>query len=126
MTMENNSEQQLQEVQLTIEQAKANIDRMKKLHRLFENEDFQDIINEGYFIEEAARLVGARADANVQGPEEQRHINILIDGVGALRHYFGNIERWGNMAEQALNNHEETREEILREQLESAEVGAQA
>jgi hypothetical protein len=120
-----NSEQQLRQVQLTIEQAKASIERMKKLQRLFQNEDFQDIINEGYFVEEAARLVGARADANIQGKEQQRHINLLIDGVGALRHYFSNIERWGRMAEDALKNHEETREEILREQLESVEVGAQ-
>jgi hypothetical protein len=120
-----NSEQQLRQVQLTIEQAKASIERMKKLQRLFQNEDFQDIINEGYFVEEAARLVGARADANIQGKEQQRHINLLIDGVGALRHYFSNIERWGHMAEDALKNHEETREEILREQLESVEVGAQ-
>lgn len=119
--MLNEKQQQVQQVNLTIEQAKNNIERKKTLYRLLDNKDFKEIIDVGYFRDEAARLVQARADANMQGKEETRHVDRLIDGVGALRQYLAQIERWGLSAEGALAEHEQERAKMLQEQMEETE-----
>lgn len=122
----NDTEQQLQEVKLTIEQAKANIDRKNQLYRLLDNKDFQEIIQVGYLHDEAVRLVQALSDANMQTKEHQKHLHKMINGLGCLQQYLAYIERQGLGAEGAIKQHEETREDLLREELENAEVGARA
>lgn len=113
----NNTEQQIKQVELTIEAARANIDRAKTLDKLTENLEFNTLIMTGYFTEEAARLVLLKADPNMMGEREQAHVNRLIDGIGALRQYFSTIERIGEMSTRAMAEHEMTREELLHEDM---------
>lgn len=106
---------QLQQVEISIDQAKANIERMNSLDRLKENKDFEEIILKGYFEQEASRLVLLKADHNVQGDTEQKQIEKMIDAIGYFRQYLNTIYQFGSMAENALAQHEQAREEILRE-----------
>ena len=108
-------EAELNQVELSIEQAKANIKRMEAVDRLKENKDFEEIILKGYFEQEASRLVLLKADHNVQGDTEQKQIEKMIDAIGYLRQYFNTIYQFGMMAQNAIEQHEQAREEILQE-----------
>jgi hypothetical protein len=87
-------------IEQSIEAARADIERNDAVNRLYENPDFKSVILEGYFKEEAARIV---------------FLNILEAGVGALQQYFRLIEQKADMAERGLGEMEETRTEILQE-----------
>lgn len=121
-----NPEEQLQRIELTIEEAKDNIERMNALERLFDNKDFKKLILDGYFKEEASRLVMLRADPNATHEDQQKQINLLIDAIGGLRQYFNTIKAFGRMSSNALKDHEKTREEVLQEQLDGDELGSTA
>jgi hypothetical protein len=108
-------DQELAQVEVSIEQAKTNIERSAALDRLKENKDFKEIILEGYFEREASRLVLLKADPNVQEEKEQAQIQKMIDSIGYLRQYLNMIYQFGSMAENALEQHEKTREDILAE-----------
>ena len=106
-------EQQLEQVELSIKQAKATIERRNSLDKLFSNEHFKAIILKGYFEEEASRLVLIKASPAMQTDESQTQINKSIDAVGFLRQHFHMIAQTGNMAERALADDQNTREELL-------------
>ena len=104
----------LEEVEIQIGMAKemrALRDSCVKLHN---NKQFKDVILNGYFKEEAARLVMAKS-SNL-APEQMQIIDGMIMGVGALANYFEMIMRRGAEMDQALGDHEQTREEILAEE----------
>lgn len=105
----------LEQVEIQIDVAK----RLRKMRdsyvKLSANKHFKDIIEEGYFKEEAARLVMAKS-ANLT-PEAHKAIDGMILGVGALAQFFEMIMRRGADMDVALQEHEETREEILAEEI---------
>jgi len=109
--------QALEQIELSIGQAKANIEKMEALQRLTANKDFEKIVLEGYFEKEASRLVLLKAEPAVQGADEQSQINKSIDAIGYVRQYFNTIMQFGRMSERALLEDEKTREELLSEQI---------
>ena len=111
------TETQIEQIEVSIEQAKDAIDRMKTLERLRNNDDFIKIIREGYFKEEAIRLVMMKSSHNFQGEQAQKDIIKDIDSIGRLEQYFGAIYQIGHTAQRALEADEETREELLAEEL---------
>lgn len=113
-------EEDIQQIEVSIEQAKARLEERDKLNRLRDNQDFQDLIITGFFRDEASRLVLLKADPAVQGAEEQRQIEQGITGIGYLRQYFNTIYQMANMADSAIKADEQTREELLAENLEGA------
>ena len=105
-----------------LEQVEIQIDMAQKLRKLRDNcvkltasETWKDIITEGYFKEEAARLVMAKS-SNLT-PEQMQLIDNMQYGIGALANYIESVMRRGAEMDQALNEHEETREEILAEEV---------
>jgi len=106
---------ELQQVELSIDQAKASIDKMKSLQTLSRNKEFVEIVHKDYFEKEASRLVLLRADDSMQDDESQKSINNQMIAIGYLRQYFQTIMQLGNMATNALKADEATREEILEE-----------
>lgn len=111
----NQADQELAQVELSIEQAENNIQRKEALQRLYDNKDFRQLIIDGYFRDEASRLVLLKADSTVQDDKEQEQIRKMIDSIGYLRQYFNVIHQFGSMAESALEQHKMTRQEILSE-----------
>tara|TARA_B100000749_G_C18288521_1_gene407427 strand:- start:93 stop:425 length:333 start_codon:yes stop_codon:yes gene_type:complete len=105
----------LEQVEIQIEMA----DKLRKMRdncvKLTASEPFKDIITEGYFKEEAARLVMAKSSA--LNPEQMKLIDNMIFGVGALANYIESVMRRGAEMDQAIGEHEETREEILAEEV---------
>ncbi|RLD76245.1 MAG: hypothetical protein DRJ15_15700 [Bacteroidetes bacterium] len=108
-----NQEEQIEAVELSIKQAEMHITTMESLEKLTKNEDFTSIILDGYFKEEASRLVLIKAEPSMQGVEDQAQITKSIDSIGYLRQYFSTIMNLGRMADKAVIDHKETHAELL-------------
>ena len=105
-----------------LEQVEIQIDMAQKLRKMRDNcvkltdsEPWKDIIGEGYFKEEAARLVMAKSSHLT--PEQMQLIDNMQYGIGALANYIESVMRRGAEMDQALGEHEETRDEILAEEV---------
>ena len=101
-----------------LEQVEIQIDMAQKLRKMRDNcvkltasEPWKDVIDEGYFKEEAARLVMAKS-SNLT-PEQMKLIDNMIFGIGAVANYIESVMRRGAEMDQAIGEHEETRDEIL-------------
>jgi hypothetical protein len=105
----------LEQVEIQIEMAT----RIRKLRdncvKLVENPLWKDVIDEGYFKEEAARLVMAKS-SNMNA-EQKQLIDNMIYGVGALANWLESVIRRGSEMDQAIGEHEETREDLLKEEV---------
>ncbi len=108
---------QLDQVEISIKQAKEKISYMKSLEKLAKNKDFKNLIDTGYLEKEAIRLVHLKADFNMASEDNQKYINDAINAVGFFRNYLSTVFQQGEHAKQALVSHEETREEILSDDL---------
>ena len=109
------TEQQIEQVELSMENAKAWIAMRDAIKRLYDNEDFKTVVLDGYFKEEAARVVALRADPNAMGDNEQKMIEAIITSIGGFRQYLIARTRMGEQAEMALEADRETHAELLKE-----------
>ena len=105
-----------------LEQVEIQIDMAQKLRKMRDNcvkltasEPWKDVIDNGYFKEEAARLVMAKSASLT--PEQMKIIDNMQYGIGALANYIESVMRRGAEMDQAIGDHEETREEILAEEI---------
>ena len=113
-----NQPNEIEQLEVSIEQAKEAIKLRDTLIKLSKNRDFGKIIHTGYFEDEAVRLVMAKSNPHLQSKEQQDEIIKKIDAIGALRQYFSQIMSMGNQMEHTLAMDEQTREAILAEDLE--------
>ena len=104
----------LEEVEIQIEMANKMRNLRDNAVRLMESPLFKEVIEEGYFIEEAARLVMAKS-SNLN-EEQMRNIDGMIIGVGALANFLNMVMYRGKEMDEAIGEHEETRQEILAEE----------
>ena len=111
------NEQDVQTIELNIEQANATVDRMKVFHRLVDNKDFQEIIETGYFEDEAVRLVGALSSPAHADEFSQEQMQKDISAIGRLRQYFFAIVQQGRAAEGAIASDEQELELMRAEGL---------
>ena len=100
------NENDVQEIELSIEHATATVNRMKVFMKLVENPGFQEIIEKGYFEDEAVRLVGALASPGLADEVSQNEMQKDIHAIGRLRQYFYAITAQGRAAEGAIKSHE--------------------
>ena len=110
------TEEELNQLEANIAEAKHFIDIKKSVERLFRNRDFKKVILEYYFKEEAARLVMAKS-SNLN-EEQKKLIDCMIYGIGALSNFFDSVHQRGIQAEQAHQEDEDAKPEILQEDLE--------
>lgn len=110
-------EQQLSNIQISIENAKKAIELAQALQRLHENPDFKAVILEDFFHEEAHRAVLLKADQAMAPPEKQKAVDDVITSIGGLYNYFGKVYRMAEMSQRAMEADQQTREELLEEQL---------
>jgi len=113
------TDQNIETIEISIKQGKETVDKMNSLLKLTKNKDFKKVIDDGYFVEEASRLVLLKADPSLQSTEDQRQIDNSILAIGYFRQYLATIFQLGRMAEKSLKEDEEVREELMSEELES-------
>lgn len=107
--------EQIENIEISINTAKEYVDRMNSVFSLSKNRDFIDVIDKGYFEKEASRLVLLKADPNLQKPEEQASIIRSIDAIGHFRQYLSSVISLGKMMEKSLVEDTVTRDELLQE-----------
>lgn len=110
-----NADSQIEELEISMEQAKEIIANSDSLIALSRNKDFIRIISQGYFINEASRLVLAKATPAMSSDALQKDVDNAIIAIGHLQKHFNSIMAMGNMAKKSLSEAEQTREEILHE-----------
>lgn len=107
----------IEEIDLSIEQAKELIELGKALDRLLVGPDFKLVVLDGYFKDEASRVVLMKAEPNMQNPAAQADLDRQIIAIGEFRQYLSNIRWRANQAKMAITDGEAVREEILAEEI---------
>jgi hypothetical protein len=108
-------QEDLESINVTIEECKSQIEKMEALERLRKSSDWKAIIEEGYLKEEAARLVYAKAEPQLQEDKQQKQLLSMIDGVGWFRQYLNTVYRFGNQAKQVIEDHRQTRDKLQQD-----------
>lgn len=99
----------IQAIELSIEEAKKLIDLKDQALKLSDNREFRNIILEGYFKDEAARLASLTADSTLKANRED--IILALQGISSLRQYLQTVIRMGQIAEGELHEAQEVLEE---------------
>ena len=110
-------ENQIEQVEITIEQAKEKVTQKSSLDKLLSNKDFIDIILVGYFKNEASAMALMLGNPATQTEVDQTRIIKNIEGIGRLNNYFSSIMQLGHIAEKTIKEHEELRSELLKEEV---------
>jgi len=109
-------EDQQEQIDVSIEQARETVSKKDALMRLMDNADYKVVFTEGYFKEEAARLVQLRGDPEFDDIKAQQSIEKSIIGVGSTYNYLHTIIQLGRMAEKAMIAAEVERELMAEEE----------
>jgi len=117
-------EEQTQSIELSIESAKKTMQRAEALARLGNNRDFIDLITEGYFKEEPARLAILKASPSMRDVDSQAAVVKGLDSIGALWMYFNTVEAFGEQARSAIASDEQELEVIANEARELGTEGS--
>ena len=112
----NQEEQQVQQIELSMQEAKARIKDAEALDKLYKNKDFKHLFLDGYFLHEASRAVLLKADPSMQESEKQKDCDNIITGIGMLRQYFAKVFTLGTMAQKSLQEDKEAMQEVLAEE----------
>lgn len=107
---------EVEQIEIEITQAKYMVDLGDALARLEKNKDFKKVFEEEYFKNEAGRLIRARANFNLS-PEQRNNILNMLDSIGFLQQFFRDIKVTAEQMKQTIAENEETREEMLREEI---------
>ncbi len=108
-----NVNDQLEEVEVSIDEAKQSIKDAESFQRLSRNKDFQHVIEKMYFNDEAVRLTMMKGS---QVPEEiKKQMELESYGISALYNFFIRIVSLAQQQRQAMGEDEATREEMLEE-----------
>jgi hypothetical protein len=119
-------DENVKQIELEITEAREWLEQAERLERLRQNPDFIALIEEGYFKEEAARIVNLKADPQFvfAGEEQMAFLNILEAGVGALQQHFRKIDMQADAARRGIGEMEQTQIDVNQEALEQTEGNA--
>lgn len=106
---------EVQELELSIKEAKKMVELGNSLERLTKNRDFKKVINEAYLEKEAVRLVHLKGDANMQGEREQKNIDRDISAISSFRQFLDFIFIQADHARDAIADCEEALDEARAE-----------
>jgi len=107
----------LNDIEKGIQQATVLVEFGSAISRLTNNKDFKRVIGEGYFEQEAIRLVHLKADENMQSVQAQASIVKQMDAIGALGQFLQTKQVLATQAARSIAADEETRDELLAEDL---------
>lgn len=109
------SNAELQQLEKNIKHSQHTVELGAALERLSSNRDFRKVITEGYFKDEAIRLVHLLADGNMQSPESQKSIQNQMLSISGFHDYLNTLKVRADMARRSIAADEATRDEILAE-----------
>lgn len=111
--------EQIKQLELSIEEAKEMIALGDAIEKLYKNTYFKKVILEGYFKDEAIRLVMAKSNpmllqgnAVMKSDDIQRDLDRGIFGIGFLQQYLFTRLKFAEQAKKALSDSELMLEEL--------------
>ena len=107
----------IRQIDANIAESQKFVDLGKSLERLAANKDFIKVVKEAYFQGEAVRLVHLKMDEAMLTTERQASILRQIDAIGTFSAFLRNLEITASRAAQNIEADEQTREEILAEEV---------
>ena len=110
------TEEELQIIEMTMEQAKEQIALADALKKLQNNQYFKQLFMDHYMDKYAINLVKLKAHPAMQTPEKQMNILNEIDGIGQFDQYMRFIIQQGQNAEGALEDNQAEREILLKQE----------
>lgn len=105
---------EIQQVEVSLEEAERIAAFGEALRRLEDNRDFQAVILDGYFKEEAARLVMLTGVASF-GTTQIDDVHAAIRGVAELRQFFLARRAAADMAAKEIGDYKEALDEMREE-----------
>ena len=109
--------EELEKIEISIDHAKKLIARRECLTRLQNNPDWKELIAKGFLESHAVRQVMLKSNPGLQEDKFQKALDNQIIAIGGFQQYLIAIENEGKNAIFALQADEETREELLKEEL---------
>ena len=103
----------IEQVELSIEEAQKKVDRADAALRLADNSDFKEIIMNGYCKDEAVRLVNTLNEVGFE--EVQPDIKRMLESISDFSRYLRHVVREGRMAKESIIDHENTLDELRAE-----------
>lgn len=110
--MSNQTEQIENEIEVSIAAARDAVERKDKIERLIKNPDFKAVFEDGYFKDEAARLVGLLADPEFESEEGRNRLLDDMMGISASRRYIVTALRIGRQMEAQIAASEDALTEL--------------
>lgn len=111
------SEQDLEQIEITIEAAQKKVDLADTFERLQKNKDFKKLIMDHYLKDYAVRLVLLKADSSLSEDVIEK-ISKEIDCVGIFNSFLRTVMIEGYQCRMSIASSEEERERILEEGVE--------
>ena len=99
------TEQEVVQIDITIEQLELAISKRDKLQQLQANPLFKEVMLEGYMEQNAIRLVHLVGASQMQKEDQQISLNEQIKSIGLLGEWFRAIFAMGDQAEKQLNDY---------------------
>lgn len=109
------SQDYIEEVEMSINEAKKIVNLGKSLERLLANRDFKRVFLEEYLEKEAIRLVHLKGDLNMQSAEHQASILSQMDAISCFTMFMQKLQHQGVLAEKAMEDGENTLDELRQE-----------
>lgn len=106
-------ENDINQIELSIEVAEEAIKQGKQAEALANNKDFKELILDGYFVDEAARLVHYVSHPTTS-EEDRKQALRDIDGIGALKRHLNKLVTFGRTAKEAIEADKNTLEELRK------------
>ena len=92
----------IQQIELTKEQAQESVKLMERLERLNKNRDFKAIIEDELFDTYAKSLVLLLSDPAMQDEAIQKDIQLDMQMIGRFRQFLSGIYQKGRLAEKTI------------------------
>ena len=108
-----NTTNEIQELELSIEDANKHVAMRDAALKLTSNRDFKKLVLEGYFKETAAQLVSLTADPALK--DKRNEISEKILAISNFRLFLQETITLGNQAESAIREAQEALDEIREE-----------
>lgn len=112
------SQQDLNEIAVSLEEAQKMINIGEALNRLYNNADFKTIILEQYFKEEPARCV-IMLGRLTHDPKATERIHKDLDAIGSFQSFLQTVRQGHNEAVRATNDLHAAQVEVEREMQEA-------
>lgn len=106
----------IEEIELSIQEAKEIAELGDALTRLEKNPDFLKVIKKDFLEGEAVRLVSLKAHPAMQKEDSQRLIDGGITAIGVFTQYLNKIHQQAEMARSAIEDGQNEISEMLKDE----------